>query len=289
MGISEIIETVAVKLLRKAVTTLPSDVKQALKNAYMVEEEIGKIQLKNILDNIELAEKKQAPICQDTGTIYFYVKAGGRLRGLEKIRGALVKAVKRATVEVPLRPNAVNPLTQENSGDNTGFHIPHIYWEIAEGEEVEITVLPKGGGSENTSKYTMLKPSEGLDGMKRFVLESIIDAGAKPCPPTIIGVGLGGGPDVAMKLAKIALLRPINLHNLNPKVAEIEDELLKAANMTGIGPMGLGGKTTTLAVHVEYAHRHPASYPVGVAFQCWAARRASAKILPDGSIIYSIQ
>ena len=287
MKISKVIESVTVELLRKAVTTLPSDVKEALKRAYEVEEGVGKIQLKNILDNIELAEKKQVPICQDTGTIYFYVKAGGRFKGLEKIRGALIKGVRRATVEIPLRPNAVNPLTQENSGDNTGFHIPHIYWEVVEGEEVEITVLPKGGGSENTSKYTMLKPSDGLDGVKKFVLETIIEAGAQPCPPTIIGAGLGGGADIAMKLAKTALLRPLNSHHPDQKVAEIEAELLEAANMTGIGPMGLGGKTTALAVHIEYAHRHPASYPVGIVFQCWAARRASAKILPDGSIMYS--
>jgi len=287
LKISKVIESVTVELLRKAVTTLPSDVKEVLKRAYEVEEGVGKIQLKNILDNIELAEKKQVPICQDTGTIYFYVKAGGCFKGLEKIRGALIKGVRRATVEIPLRPNAVNPLTQENSGDNTGFHIPHIYWEVVEGEEVEITVLPKGGGSENTSKYTMLKPSDGLDGVKKFVLETIIEAGAQPCPPTIIGVGLGGGADIAMKLAKTALLRPLNSHNPDRKVAEIEAELLEAANMTGIGPMGLGGKTTALAVHIEYAHRHPASYPVGIVFQCWAARRASAKILPDGSIMYS--
>ena len=287
MKISKVIESVTVELLRKAVTTLPSDVKEVLKRAYEVEEGVGKIQLKNILDNIELAEKKQFTICQDTGTVYFYVKAGGCFKGLEKIRGALIKGVRRATVEIPLRPNAVNPLTQENSGDNTGFHIPHIYWEVVEGEEVEITVLPKGGGSENTSKYTMLKPSDGLDGVKKFVLETIIEAGAQPCPPTIIGVGLGGGADIAMKLAKTALLRPLNSHHPDRKVAEIEAELLEAANMTGIGPMGLGGKTTALAVHIEYAHRHPASYPVGIVFQCWAARRASAKILPDGSIMYS--
>jgi fumarate hydratase subunit alpha len=135
----------------------------------------------------------------------------------------------------------------------------------------------------------MLKPSEGLGGMKKFVLDSVIEAGARPCPPTIIGVGLVGGPDLSMELAKMALLRPINSRNCDPKLAELEVELLEAVNMTGIGPMGLGGKTTALAIHVEYAHRHPASYPVAVAFQCWAARRASAKIQPDGSVTYTNQ
>ena len=130
----------------------------------------------------------------------------------------------------------------------------------------------------------ILKPADGLSGLKRFVIESVVDAGGMPCPPTIIGVGVGGISDVAMNLAKKALLRPINESNPDPIIASLERDLLRAVNSTGIGPMGLGGDSTALALKIEYAHRHPASYPVAIAFQCWAARRATARIYLDGSV-----
>jgi len=283
----EVVENVCFNLIRQAVIYLPEDVKQALKKAYEEEtSEAGKTQLKAILENIELAEKYQAPICQDTGTIIFYVTAGAEVKGLDKIEGALINATRRATKEIPLRPNAVDPFTQKNSGDNTGRFIPYIHWEIVPGDTLELTVMTKGGGSENVCLTGMLVPGEGINGLKKFVIESIIKAGAQPCPPTIVGVAMGGGADIAMKLAKKALLRPLNEPNPNPEIAKIERELYEAANMTGIGPMGLGGKTTVLGVHLEYAHRHPASFPAAVAFNCWAARRATAKIHPDGTVEY---
>lgn len=284
---TEIVENVAFNLIKQAVIYLPEDVKQALRKAYDEEtSEAGKTQLKAILENIELAEKNQAPICQDTGTIIFYVLAGAEVKGLDKIEGALINATRRATKEVPLRPNAVDPFTQKNSGDNTGRFIPYIHWEVVPGDTLELTVMPKGGGSENVCLTGMLVPGEGINGLKKFVIESIIKAGAQPCPPTIVGVAMGGGADIAMKLAKKALLRPLNEPNPNPEIAKLERELYEAANMTGIGPMGLGGKTTVLGVHVEYAFRHPASFPAAVAFNCWAARRASARIRADGSVEY---
>jgi fumarate hydratase subunit alpha len=283
----EIVENVAFNLIRQAVIYLPDDVKQALRRAYEEEtSEAGRTQLQAILENIELAEKHQAPICQDTGTITFYVTAGANVKGLDKIESALINATRKATKEVPLRPNAVDPFTQRNSGDNTGRFIPYLHWEIVPGDTLELTVMPKGGGSENVCLTGMLMPGEGVNGLKRFVIESIIRAGAQPCPPTIIGVAIGGGVDIAIKLAKKALLRPLNEPNPNPDIAKLERELQEAANMTGIGPMGLGGKVTALGVHVEYAFRHPASLPVAVAFNCWAARRASAKIFADGSVEY---
>ena len=284
---TETVENVAFNLIKQAVIYLPEDVKQALRKAYDEEtSEAGKTQLKAILENIELAEKNQAPICQDTGTIIFYVLAGAEVKGLDKIEGALINATRRATKEVPLRPNAVDPFTQKNSGDNTGRFIPYIHWEVVPGDTLELTVMPKGGGSENVCLTGMLVPGEGINGLKKFVIESIIKAGAQPCPPTIVGVAMGGGADIAMKLAKKALLRPLNEPNPNPEIAKLERELYEAANMTGIGPMGLGGKTTVLGVHVEYAFRHPASFPAAVAFNCWAARRASARIRADGSVEY---
>jgi fumarate hydratase subunit alpha len=280
-----LIENLAVDLLRKAVTTLPSDVKQALKEAYRKERSpLGKTQLKAILENIKIAEETGTPICQDTGLVSFYLEAGSQFRELDKLEAALRSAVKRATIEVPLRPNALDPFTQKNTNDNTGKHVPHVHLRIVEGNLLKITAFPKGGGSENACALKMMNPSDGLGGVKEFVLGSVIEAGGMPCPPTIIGVGIGGGANIAMELAKSATMRPINEPSPDENAAKLEHELYEAINKTGIGPMGLGGDTTTLAVKVEYAHRHPASYPVAVAFQCWAARRATALVRADGKV-----
>jgi fumarate hydratase subunit alpha len=287
LNIETIIEDTAFKLLQLAVIELPKDVKDALKKVYKEEtSEAGKTQLEAILQNIELAEKTRTPVCQDTGVIIFYVKAGADVKYLDKIESALKKATIKATKDVPLRPNAVDPFTQKNSGDNTGNYVPFINWEIIPGDTIEITVMPKGGGSENVCALGMIPPGEGIKGLKKFVIDTVVKAGAQPCPPNILGVAAGGGADIAMKLAKAALLRPIDKPNANPELAKLEKELLEAANMTGIGPMGLGGKSTVLGVNVDYAFRHPASYPVAVAFQCWAARRATAKIHSDGRVEY---
>jgi fumarate hydratase subunit alpha len=267
------LENVAFNLIKQAVIYLPEDVKRALRKAYAEEtSETGKTQLKAILENIKLAEKYEAPVCQDTGTVIFYVKAGSEVKNLYGVEAALVAATRKATREIPLRPNAVDPFTQKNSGDNTGRFVPYLHWEIVQGDSLELTVMLKGGGS--------------VKGLKRFVIDAVIKAGAQPCPPTILGVAVGGGADVAMELAKKALLRPLDEANADRRLAELEREILEAANMTGIGPMGLGGKTTVLGVHVDYAHRHPASFPVAVAFNCWAARRASARLSADGKVEY---
>jgi fumarate hydratase subunit alpha len=284
---TEIIEDTVIRLLKLATVQLPSDVKAAIKSAYREEKnENGKIQLETIIKNIELAEKSNIPICQDTGVITFYVKVGAEADCLNKIEGTLKNATRRATREGTLRPNALDPFTQKNTGDNTGRFIPYINWEIVKGSTIEITAFPKGGGSENVCTLGMLTPIEGVNGLKKFVVDSVIKAGAMPCPPTILGVAVGGGADIVMKLAKAALLKPLDQPNPNTELAQIEKELYEAANSTGIGPMGLGGKFTVLGVKLEYAHRHPASYPVAVAFQCWAARRATARIHSNGKVEY---
>lgn len=285
MGIEKTVEKTAVEILRRAVIYLPSDVKYALKNAYENEtSETGRTQLKAILDNIELGERNKTPICQDTGIILFYVTIGKDFGDCSFIPGALQAAVKAATTDVPLRPNAVHPLTRKNSGDNTGMNMPYINWDLGDGDYVEITAVPKGAGSENMSGFAMLTPAEGESALKRFVIDRVISAGAQPCPPTIIGVGVGGSSDVAMKLAKKAVLRPVNVRHSEPHIANLEKAVLDAVNMTGIGPMGLGGKFTSLAVNIEYAHCHTASLPVGLNMQCWAARRATARIHRDGAV-----
>lgn len=285
MDLEDLIEKVSFNLLRLAVTELPADVKAALKDAYNRERSaIGRIQLKAILDNIKLAEEKGIPLCQDTGLISFYLKAGSQFKNLDKIEEILRRVVMRATAEIPLRPNALDPFTQENTNNNVGRNVPYIHWSIINGNFLEVTVFPKGGGSENMCTLRMLKPADGLNGLKKFVVESVVKAGGMPCPPTIIGVGIGGGADIAMDLAKIALLRPLDKQHPNPAVVRLEEELIDAVNRTGIGPMGLGGDSTALSLNIEYAHRHPASYPVAIAFQCWAARRATARIYDDGSV-----
>ena len=272
-----------VQLMKKAETELPNDVITALKKAYEIEEGVAKTQIEAILKNIDLAKKSGRPMCQDTGIQTFFVEVGVNFPDIEKLECLIKDAVKKATKEIPLRPNTVDPFTGENHKDNTGDNIPYITWDFVEGSNVLITALPKGGGSENMSKLGMLKPGVGIEGVKDFVVTEMIKAGGNPCPPTIVGVGIGGGADLAMKLGKKSLLRPVGNRHKDKTIAAIEEELIKRINDSGIGPMGLGGKTTVLDVHIEKAHRHPASLPVGIAVQCWANRRAKMVIHSDGS------
>lgn len=279
------IKSTVIELLRLASTELPEDVKRALKDAYEKEtEEVPKMQLKALLDNIDLAVKTGTPMCQDTGVPLFYVSIG-KVRH-ENVEQAILKAVEEATKLVPLRPNAVHPLTRKNPGTNVGHRMPYINYKFTEDDYIEITALPKGAGSENMSALAMLTPAQGLKGVKEFVLNTVLRAGSQPCPPTIIGVGIGGSADIAMKIAKEALMRPVGQRSQDPDIAKLEAELYEALNELGIGPMGLGGKTTVLAVHIEYAYGHTASLPVAVNVQCWAARRATARIYEDGRVEY---
>lgn len=279
----ENIEQGVVELIRKAETELPDDVIKSLKKAYEIEEGIAKTQIEAILKNIYLAKKTKRPMCQDTGIQTFFVKIGLDFPNINKLKDILLNGVKKATEEIPLRPNTVDPFTGENHKDNTGENIPYITWDFIDGSAIYITALPKGGGSENMSKLGMLKPGVGIEGVKDFIVEEMIKAAGNPCPPTIVGVGIGGGADLALKLGKKALLRPVGDRHKDKKISMIEEELIKRINASGIGPMGLGGKTTVLDVHIEKAHRHPASLPVGISVQCWADRRAHLIIKKDGT------
>ncbi|MHC1586235.1 MAG: fumarate hydratase [Candidatus Hecatellaceae archaeon] len=277
------LEEVAVQLIRKASIILPADVKEALKKAYEQEtSESGKIQLKAILDNIAAAEEMGRPICQDTGLISFYVKS--RNINYREVEEALRRAAAKATEQTPLRPNAVHPLTRKNTGDNTGAHIPGITWLYEDVDYTELTVVLKGAGSENMTALYMIPPGEGVRGVKRVVLETVVKAGGQPCPPTVINIGLGGTVDLTFKLAKLALARPLGQRHPEEGIAKLEKELLELVNSVGVGPMGLGGRATALDVKIEYAHCHTASLPVGINFQCWADRRATVRIHPDGSV-----
>ncbi|OYT41478.1 MAG: fumarate hydratase [Candidatus Altiarchaeales archaeon ex4484_43] len=273
-----------VELLRRAETDLPGDVELALKRAYTKEKsELGKIQLREILENVKLARKKSVPICQDTGIINFYVGLGNGVRIDYNIEDILRNATKLATEKIPLRPNAVNPLTRKNSNDNTGIGIPNIELKILRDRDyIEITALPKGAGSENMCKLKMLKPSDGIEGIKRFVLESVAEARGNPCPPGIIGIGIGGSSDLATRLAKRALLRKVGEGNRDKEIAELERELERDINRLGIGPMGLGGVVTCLGINIETSYCHTGSLPVAINIGCWATRRATVRIYDDG-------
>ena len=275
-----------IKGMRDGTVGLPTDVTKKLEEAYQIEDsDIAKMQLKAILDNIALAREEGLPLCQDTGIQTFFIKAGYDFPYLNEIQKAIPEAIERATKEIPLRPNTVNPFTGQNPNNNLGHNMPVITIELVEGEDATVHILPKGGGSENMSALWMLTPTEGFGGMKKRILEHILFAGGKPCPPIVLGIGIGGGADVSMKLAKKALLRPLDQRHPEKAIAEMENEILEKVNSLGIGPMGLGGKTTALAVNIEYTMRHPATFPTALVIQCWCDRRAVIKITKDGRII----
>jgi fumarate hydratase subunit alpha len=270
--------------LKQAATKLPRDVVAALMAARSREtSSLAAIQLDTILENVILAEGNDIPLCQDTGSLTFFVEAGFNSPFLGKIERWITDAVTEATISIPLRPNTVDPFTGENPGDNSGRFMPSITWDLVDGDDVLITLLPKGGGGENMSALKMLSPSVGIKGIKKEVVKHVASCRGWPCPPTIIGVGIGGGSDVALKLGKKAVLRKIGSQNALPEAAKLEMELLSLVNSIGVGAMGVGGDTTCLAVHVEVAHRHPASLPLGILVQCWANRRARIRLHADGT------
>ena len=284
--IDKIVEDAAVELLRIAATELPVEYVEEM-DRLMKETDgsVGKSQMVNILENVEIAREGSKPMCQDTGIVAFMAKVGDGFPLRSRLKDVLVEATKRATKEVPLRPNAVD-MFKGNTGNNVGLngHVPIIYIDMVPGDGLELVAMPKGGGSSNVAAHRMLKPGLGLKGVKQFVVEAVAQAGSLGCPPYFVGVGIGGGEDACMKLAKDALLRPFKMRSPDNRVAEIEEELLVKLNELGIGAMGLGEGPSVLDVYVEMAARHPASLPVGVVISCWALRHAKATISADGKV-----
>ena len=265
------------ELYKKAAIVLGNGVKKALEDALKVEDnELARLNIEAILKNIKLAEEKQIPMCQDTGLPVIFVKLGNV--EVENLRAGIEEGIEKATKEIPIRPNIVDPLTRENTNINVGDYIPPIDIELIDENYLEITILPKGFGSENNNAMKMALPAEGIQGIKDFVVESVLKAKGKPCPPTVIGIGIGGTSDLCLKLGKKALLGEVGKRNPDPEIAKLELEILEEINKSGIGPMGLGGKTTTLDVKILKAHTHTAGLPVGVCVQCWADRHATTKI-----------
>ena len=260
------------KLFIKANTALDEDMISALHCALQQEESpIGKQVLEKILQNADIACREAMPICQDTGLAVLFVEMGQDVRIVEgDLRAAIEEGVRQAYEDGYLRKSLCDPLTRTNTGDNTPAV---IHMDIIPGDQLRIIAMPKGGGSENCSAAKMLTPAAGIEGIKKFVLETVEHAGANPCPPIIVGVGIGGSLEQACILAKKALLRPVGKTNpSDDRLAQMEKELYTRINELGIGPAGLGGKVTTLAVHAEMMPCHIASLPVAVNIQCHVAR-----------------
>lgn len=285
-SVEEQISGAAATLITTAAIYLPADVKAALKKAQDDEvSELPKKVIASMLKNLDIAEAESRPSCQDTGTVIFYIRAGDRFPHLGVLESALRTATVRATAEAPLRPNSVNILTGKNSGNNTADRIPWIEWEIVPGSSTaDVTVVLKGGGSESPSMAKVIPPAEGMKGVFKMVLDDIFEQGPKPCPPVIVGIGLGPTADIAMKLAKKSLQREVGQRNSDPEFSKIETSLLEAINKLGWGPHGVGGSTTALDVHIDAVNRHPASFAVGVATACWEDRRSTMRIHPGGKV-----
>jgi len=268
-----------VELYRKVATSIPPDVEEALKRAYSLEEDsIARESLGIVLDNILTARQTERPVCQDTGVPVFYVRIPRGLSHAE-IRNTIQEATVIATMKVPLRPNAVDILTERNSGDNTGVGFPVIYLEETADDTLRIDLMLKGSGCENTGQTYRL-PVEGLnaqrdlDGVRRCVLDAVHSAQGRGCPPYTLGIGVGAAKDQVALLAKHQLFRRLPDCSEHPVIADLENRLLNEINQLGIGPLGLGGKTTAIGVKIGINHRHPASYFVDVSVSCWANRRA---------------
>jgi len=262
------------QMCRKAAVELPVSVEAALKEAHAREQSpLGRSILEDILRNAEMARAKGLPICQDTGTAVLWVQLGqdARIVGGD-VTEALNEGVRRGYQGAYLRKSIVeDPLRRKNTGDNTPAA---IHWEIVPGEGLRLRLLPKGGGCENMSRMAVLRPGEGAEGVKKFVVDAVRAAGANPCPPVVLGVGIGGTADQVTWLAKKALFRDLGDRHPDPFYADLEQELLTLVNDTGIGPQGLGGTVTALAVKVETWPCHITALPVAVCFNCHAARAA---------------
>ena len=277
INVSQIIDTIE-NLCIDANLHLPKDIKCAVKSCYDAEDgAVAKGVLENIIKNFQIAENDNIPVCQDTGMACVFMEIGQDVHIVGgNLSDAVNEGVRRGYTNGFLRKSVVkDPVLRGNTGDNTPAM---LYTEIVKGENIKITVAPKGFGSENMSQIKMLKPSDGVDGIKDFVLKVVEEAGPNPCPPMVVGVGIGGTFDKCALLAKRALLRPIDSQNENEFYADLEKELLEKINALGIGPQGFGGKTTALGVNIETMSTHIAGMPCAVNINCHVTRHKSAVI-----------
>jgi tartrate/fumarate subfamily iron-sulfur-dependent hydro-lyase alpha chain len=279
------VEELCKTLYVRALKLLPRDIKAGFDRLIRQETDAtGRVILGTMIENIAVAERTDNLLCQDTGIPIYNVSIG---RNVEfdgvALKEAIRRGCERATKEFSLRSSVVHPITRKNDQTSCGVRIPIIHVDFdAREETVEIEMIPKGSGSENGSFLQMLIPADGVAAIKRFVVDKVIEVGGRVCPPTIVGVGIGGTSDLCMHLAKIAATRPLGTSCADAEGAAIEAELSEAVNELGIGPQGLGGWATAFRVHVEVAATHITMNPVAVNIQCHSARRATAIITPGG-------
>ena len=267
--VSAITETVA-RLCVSANRHLPADVQEAITRARAVEQWAPAQEiLDRIRENYQIAGNNEVAICQDTGMACVFLEIGQDVHLVGDLKEAVNEGVRQGYAQYLRKSVVRDPLDRVNTGDNTPAM---LYTDLVPGDQVKITVAPKGFGSENMSQIRMLKPSDGLQGVKDFILRVVEDAGPNPCPPIVVGVGVGGTFDKAAYLAKKALMRPLGTHNETPVYAPLESEMLERVNALGIGPQGFGGRTTALAVNIEYLPTHIAGLPVAVNINCHVTR-----------------
>jgi fumarate hydratase subunit alpha/L(+)-tartrate dehydratase alpha subunit len=279
------VEEAAKELYIRALKLLPPDIKEGLARLDRTETDArAKKVLGTIIRNVAVAEETANLTCQDTGVPIYNVTIGRNVAvdGAD-LEAAIARGCARATTEHPLRSSIVHPITRVNEQTSCGIRIPAIHFAFSDRpEELTIQMIPKGSGSENNSWLKMAVPAEGVDAIKTFVVDCVLDAGGKTCPPTIVGVGVGGSADLCMALAKAAAIRPLGSRCEDAEGARLEETLTHAVNRLGVGPQGLGGDSTSFAVHVELAATHITMNPVAVNMQCHAARRATATFTPRG-------
>jgi fumarate hydratase subunit alpha/L(+)-tartrate dehydratase alpha subunit len=279
------IEELSAALYVRALKLLPDDIKQGFQRLVRDETDAtGRAVLGTMVENITIAERTKNILCQDTGIPIYNVTIGRNVAfDGAAVKDAIRRGCARATREAPLRSSVVHPITRKNEQTSCGERVPIVNFDFFEAEEtVEIEMIPKGSGSENGSFLQMLIPADGVSAIKRFVVDRVIECGGRVCPPTIVGVGIGGTSDLCMHLAKVAATRPLGTECSDAEGAKIERELSEAVNELGIGPQGLGGRSTAFRVHVEIAATHITMNPVAVNIQCHSARRARAVITPGG-------
>jgi fumarate hydratase subunit alpha/L(+)-tartrate dehydratase alpha subunit len=279
------VEETAKELYIRALKILPPDIKQGF--GRLTRTETGKTArsvLATMVTNIEVAEETDNLLCQDTGVPIYNVVIGRdvEVEG-QDLKRAIRRGCERATREHPLRSSVVHPLTRKNEHTSSGIEVPVIHVDFGDdAERLSIEMVPKGSGSENNSFLKMAIPAEGVAAIKRFVIDCVLAAGGKTCPPTVVGVGLGGTSDLCVALAKRAATRPLGSRCSDPDGAALEAQLSEAVNQLGIGPQGLGGDSTAFAVHIELAATHITMNPIAVNMQCHSARRAQATFTPTG-------
>ena len=289
MAITEsMIAEVGEELYKRSLINMPDDVIGRIKEMREREtSDLAKFQLDKIIENANLAKQTEGVICQDTGISSYKVKLGMEADVTGDIEKSLSMGTSSASRNLPTIPHSVHPITKKNTGDGTGPGTPIIHWNILpDADYLEITAQPVGGGGDLCSRIKMFTGSAPISEVKKFIIETVVEAGSKPCPPMIIGVGMGGMFESVNKLAKEAVMRPLNQSHPDKLISDLEEEMLTRINELGIGPMGMGGDTTCLKLNIEYKNTGTYILPVAIKIGCWLIHRETARLYNDETIEY---